>query len=98
MYNTRVGDLIKERLPLETTEGRILFSCSPLSKFFKTSHFELDLRTGQVFTYLNPPENIGFKCQQEQFNLELLRNAVQGEQDTITMHKEKLERIPSVKK
>ena len=25
--NTRVGDLIKERLPLESTEGRILFSC-----------------------------------------------------------------------
>ena len=25
--NTRVGDLIKERLPIETTEGRILFSC-----------------------------------------------------------------------
>ena len=25
--NTRVGNLIKERLPLETTEGRILFSC-----------------------------------------------------------------------
>ena len=25
--NTRVGDLIKERLPIETTEDRILFSC-----------------------------------------------------------------------
>ena len=25
--NTRVGDLIRERLPIETTEGRILFSC-----------------------------------------------------------------------
>ena len=24
--NTKVGDLIKERLPMETTEGRILFS------------------------------------------------------------------------
>ena len=30
-HNTRVGDLIKERLPLETTEGRLLFSCSPPS-------------------------------------------------------------------
>ena len=44
--NTRVGDLIKERLPLETTEDRILFSCPRLSEFFKTSNFELDLRTG----------------------------------------------------
>ena len=32
--NTRVGDLIKERLPLETTEGRILFRCPTLSEFF----------------------------------------------------------------
>ena len=44
--NTRVGDLIEQRLPLETTEGRILFSCPPLSEFFKTSNFELDLKTG----------------------------------------------------
>ena len=98
MCNTRVGDLIKDRLPLETTEGRILFSCPPLSKFFKTSNFELDLRTGRVFTYLNPPENIGFKCQQEQFDLQFLRNALRGEQDTSSMHEEKLERIPSVNK
>ena len=76
MCNTRVGDLIKDRLPLETTEGRILFSCPPLSKFFKTSNFELDLRTGWVFTYLDPSENIGFKCQQEQFDLQFLRNAL----------------------
>ena len=98
MCNTRVGDLIKDRLPLETTEGRILFSCPPLSKFFKTSNFELDLRTGRVFTYLDPPENIGFKCQQEQFDLQFLRNALRGKQDTSSMHEEKLERIPSVKK
>ena len=70
--NTRVGDLIKERLPLETTEGRILFSCPPLSEFFKTSNFELDLRTGRVYTYLEPPEDIGVSCQQEQFDPEFL--------------------------
>ena len=98
LCNTRVGDLIKDRLPLETTEGRILFSCPPLSEFFKTSNFELDLRTGQVFTYLDPPENIGFKCQQEKFDLQFLRNALRGEHNTSSMHEEKLERIPSVKK
>ena len=54
--NTRVGDLIEQRLPLETTEGRILFSCPVLSEFFKTSNFELDLKTGWVYTYLDPPE------------------------------------------
>ena len=47
--NTRVGDLIKERVQIETTEGRILFSCPPLSAFFKTSNFELDLRTRKVY-------------------------------------------------
>ena len=45
-YNTRVGNLIRERLPIETIEGRILFSRPPLSEFFKTSTFKFDLRTG----------------------------------------------------
>ena len=63
LCNTRVGDLIKERLPLKTMEGRILFSSLPLSEFFKTSNFELDLRTGQVFTCLDPLEDISIKCQ-----------------------------------
>ena len=49
-------------------------------------------------TYLNPPEDIGIKCQQEQFDPEFLTNILQGEHDTSTMHKEKLERIPRVKK
>ena len=48
--NTRVGDLIEQRLPLETTEGRILFSYPALSEFFKTTNFELDLKTGRVCT------------------------------------------------
>ena len=96
--NTRVGDLIKERLLLETTEGRILFSCPPLREFFKTSNFELDLRTGWVYTYLDPPEDIGISCQQEQFDPEFLTDILRGEHDTSMMHKEKLERIPRVKK
>ena len=63
--STPVGDLITERLPIETTRGKILFNCPPLSEFFHTSMFELDLTTGQVYTYLNPPEDIGVPCQQE---------------------------------
>ena len=96
--NTRVGDLIRERLPIETTEGRILFSCPPLSEFFKTSNFELDLRTGKVYTFLAPPEDIGVSCQQEQFDLELLTALLQNEKDTSTIQEEKLERIPMIKK
>ena len=63
LCNTRVGDLIKKRLQLETMVGRILFSSPALSKFFKTSNFELNLKTGEVFTYLDSPEDIGIKCQ-----------------------------------
>ena len=79
-------------------EGRILFSSPALSEFFKTSNFELNLKTGEVFTYLDPPEDIGIKCQKEPFDLESLRDTLQGEQDTGTMQEERLERIPSVKK
>ena len=79
-------------------EGRILFSSPALSAFFKTSNFELNLKTGRVFTYLDPPEDIGIKCQKEPFDLESLRDTLQGEQDTGTMQEERLERIPSVKK
>ena len=73
--------------------------CSPvLSEFFKTSNFKLNLQTGGVFTYLNPPEDIGIKCQKEPFDLEFLRNTLQGKQDTNTMQELRLERIPRVKK
>ena len=51
-----------------------------------------------MFTYLDPPEDIGIKCQKETFDLESLRDTLQGEQDTSTIQEERLERIPSVKK
>ena len=79
-------------------EGRILFSSPALSEFFKTSNFKLNLKTGRVFTYLDPPEDIGIKCQKEPFDLESLRDTLQGKQDTSTMQEERLKRIPSVKK
>ena len=85
--NSRVGDLIKQRLQIETADGKIVFSCPTLSEFFKTSNFELDLKTGQVFTYLSPPENIGISCQKEPFDLEFLRNMLREEQD-ISMAQE----------
>ena len=98
LSNIRVGDIIEQRLPLETTEDTILFSCPALGEFFKTSNFELDLKTGRVYTYLDPPENIGVSCQKDKIDLELLRNMLQNEQDVSIVHEEKLERIPSIKK
>ena len=79
-------------------EGRILFSSPALSEFFKTSNFELNLRTGEVFTYLDPLEDIGIKCQKEPFDLESLKDTLQGEEDNGTLQEERLEKIPSVKK
>ena len=96
--NTRVGDRIEQRLPIETADGRIVFSCPTLSEFFRTSNFELDLKTGQVFTYLSPPENIGISCQKDPFDLEFLRNMLREEQDISMAQEEALERIPNIKK
>ena len=89
--NTRVGDLIEQRLPLETTKGRILFSCPVLSKFFKRLNFELGLKTGRIYTYLDPPEDIGVSCQKEEFNPEFLKSILQGKHDVSMVRKEKLE-------
>ena len=98
LCNTRVGDLIEKRLQLGTTEGRILFSSPALSEFFKTSNFELNFLTGEVLTYLDPLENIGITCQKEPFEIESLRDTLQGESNTGPMQEERLERIPSIKK
>ena len=79
-------------------EGRILFSSPALNEFFKTSNFKLNLQTGEVFTYLDLPENIGITCQKEPFNIESLRDTLQGKCNTGPMQEERLERIPSIKK
>ena len=39
--NTRVSNLIKERLPLETSEGRILFSCPPTKRILQNIKFQV---------------------------------------------------------
>ena len=82
LCNTRVSNLIEKRLQLGTTEGRILFSSPALNEFFKTSNFELNLQTGEVLTYLDPPENIGITCQKEPFDIESLRDTLQGQCNT----------------
>ena len=75
-----------------------MFSCPTLSEFFRTSNFELDLKTGQIFTYLSPPENIGISCQKDPFDLEFLSNMLREEQDISMAQEESLERIPNIKK
>ena len=80
LRNTRVDNLIENRLQLRTAEGRILFSSPALSEFFKTSNFELDLQTREVLTYLNPPENIGITCQKEPFDIVPQRHTARQKQ------------------
>ena len=46
LVNTHVRDPIKDRLPISTGRGKILFNCPQLRKFFTTSTFEIDLTTG----------------------------------------------------
>ena len=58
----------------------------------------MDLKTGRVYTYLDPPEDIGVPCQKEEFDLAFLRSMLQDEHHVSTVHEEKLERIPRVKK
>ena len=96
--NSRVGDLIEQRLPIETAHGRIVFSCPTLSEFFRTSNFELDLKTGKVFTYLSPAENIGIACRKDPFDPDFLHNMLREEQDINMAQEESLERIPNIKK
>ena len=89
--NMRVGALIKNRLPINTTRGRILFNCPPLKEFFPTSIFELDLTTRQVYTFLTPPEDIGISCHQEEFDIELLAEKLQKDLETNELCMEELE-------
>ena len=51
-----------------------------------------------MLTYLDPPENIGITCQKEPFDIESLRDTLQGKSNTNLMQEERLKRIPSVKK
>ena len=62
-------------------KGRILFNCPPLNEFFPMSTFELDLATGQIYTFLMPPEDIGIPYQQEEFDLELLERKLQKDKN-----------------
>ena len=88
-YRSEQLSLSYEREQLETATKRVET---------KTREKELNLQTGEVLTYLDPAENIGIMCQKEPFDIESLRDTLQGENNTSLMQEERLERIPSVKK
>ena len=63
LLNTCVIDMIRNKIPINPRENRILFNSTELSEFFTISCFELDLKTGLVHTYSTPTEDIGVVCQ-----------------------------------
>ena len=98
LCNTHVRDLIKNRLPISTGKTKILVNYPQLRDFFTTSTFEVDLTTGQVYMYLSPAEDIGFPCQQEEFDLNLLRKWLRRHTDPIKHCSGELKRIPLIRK
>ena len=98
LYNTQVREIIKQRLPIATGQGRILFNCTPLKKYFDTANFELDLRSGHAYTYSTPPMYIEIPCQRDEFDLELLVEKFKNGHNSDEPQMQELERVPLIRK
>ena len=98
MYNTPIKEIIKQRLPIATNEGRILFNCPALEKHFDTASFDLDLMTGHTYTSSTPPVYIGVPCQREGFDLELLVEKLNNDHDPDEPLLQELEPVPLIRK
>ena len=97
LMNTHVRGMIKNRLPTHTSRNHITVICPMLKDFFSSSTFEIDLKMGKIFTFQTPLEDIRISCQQEEFDLDLLRSRFQD--DSVIEHgMEELKRIPSIRK
>ena len=98
LSNTQVGELIRKQLPIDTTQGRILFNCPPPKEYFNTATFKLDLKTGRVYTFLTPPEYIGIPCQEEEFDLDLLTETLEKGRNSDEHQLQEIQRIPLIRK
>ena len=98
MVNTRVINLIRNKVPINSGEQKLLFNSPELSELFTRSCYELDLQSGWINTYSIPPEDIGVACQQEEFDLTLLKEHFQKKLDEIEPRTDKLKRIPLIRK
>ena len=81
LLNNRIIDMIRNKIPINPGENRILFNSTELGDFFTISCFELDLKTGHVYTYSTPADDKGVACQQEEFNIKTLQEHFQGQSD-----------------
>ena len=92
--NTRVKDLIRNRVQINPGENMVVFNSAELSEFFTISCYQLDLQTGRVYTYFLPAEDIRVQCEQHEFYLVLLREHFQKHIDQTETPTDKLKRIP----
>ena len=98
LVNTQVKELIRNRVQINPGENKIVFNSTELSEFFTRSCYELDLQTRKVYTYSLPLEDIGVQCQQDEFDLILLRDHFKKSLDQMEAPTGKLKRIPLVQK
>ena len=98
LLNSHVIEMIRNNIHSNPRENRILFNSTELGEFFTISCFELDLKTGQVYTYSTPAEDIGIACQQEEFDIETLWEHFRGQPDKAELDEDELSRIPLIRK
>ena len=101
LKNTRIRDSIKNTcLPGQASTDRLVIHCPNLREFFPVSSFELDLKTGKLYIFSQPPEDIGVACQAEMFDNDLLQSQFRARITTTTLGdgEKELERIPIIRK
>ena len=98
LLNTCVIDMIRNKTCMNSRENKVMFNCTELSDYFRISRFELDLKTGRMYTYSTPTEDIGVPCQAEEFDIETLREHFMGQPDDSDLQTDKLTKVPLIRK
>ena len=98
LLNTHVIDMIRNKTHMNPRENKIMFNSIELSDYFGISSFELDLKTGRVYTYSTPAEDIRVPCQADEFDLETLHEHFPGQPDDTEIETDELTRVPLIRK
>ena len=98
LLNTRVIDMIRNKTRMNFRESKIMFNSTELSDYFGIYNFKLDLKTGWVYTYSTPTEDIGVPCQAEEFDLKTLCEHFLGQPDDLDKETDKVTRVTLIRK
>ena len=96
--NTQVGDLITERLPIETTGGRILFNCPPTQRVLPHIHFRVGSHNRMSVHLPKPSRGHRSSMPAGAIQSRTFSRKTANDLDTSELRMEELERIPLVKK